>query len=255
MAEVEPQPAGRHQRTRLTGVLAEHLLQRPVHDVRGGVGARGRLTASRVDRGVGDLARADLPGLDGPHVHRGVPAGRHGVGDANHAGVGADQALVPHLTAALRVERRAVEEHAHGLALFGGLELFGAVVQDQRDRRFGLGLVVADELGGRDGARFETDLDLLACRTRSVALFLEQLGEPVGVDRESGLGRPFLDLFARIPNVSDSANASSPEIREPSARPLASSKSTSPLPRVAENRSSSESATWRTNASFSRSSG
>ena len=91
MAEVEPQPAGRDQRTGLTGVLAEHLLQRPVHDVRGGVGARGRITAAHVDRGVGDLARADLPGLDGAQVHRGMPAGGHGVGDANHAGVGADQ--------------------------------------------------------------------------------------------------------------------------------------------------------------------
>ena len=60
VAEVEPQPVGRDERTRLLHVRTEHLAQRPVQEVRAGVVAADRVAALDVDRRDGLLARIDL---------------------------------------------------------------------------------------------------------------------------------------------------------------------------------------------------
>ena len=52
MAEVEAQAIGRDHRTRLLHVRAEHLAQRPVQDVGGGVIAADAVAAHAVDRGL-----------------------------------------------------------------------------------------------------------------------------------------------------------------------------------------------------------
>ena len=60
VAEVEPQPVGRHQRAGLLDVVAQHLPQGPVEQVGAGVVAADGLPPVGVDRGGGLLAGADL---------------------------------------------------------------------------------------------------------------------------------------------------------------------------------------------------
>ena len=249
MAEVEPQPAGRDQRTGLPRVLAEQLLERPVHDVRGGVGARGRLAAApRRSRACGLLAGADLARRDDAHVHRWppAPAGMVSV-TPNHAGGGPDQSLVADLTAALRVERRAIEEDADRLRpprppQLGGIARRATARSARRPRG---PWYPTNSVGGTAPAS-RPIVDLLRGRARTVALLLEQLGEPVGVDRRGRLRPPSSSDAARAGTRTcrDSLNAASPEIaRSAPPGPWRRRRARMPCRRVAENRSSSESAT------------
>src|SRR6185503_20812707 len=98
-------------------MIAQHVTQGPVNDVRRRVSARGRLPTRGVDLAVHLLALADLAGPDDTGVnddvarpelrvrHRDRPAGRP------------DDSLVADLTAGLRVERRPVQDEADLLAL------------------------------------------------------------------------------------------------------------------------------------------
>ena len=61
MAEVEAQPIGRDERTRLLHVRTEHLAQRPVQDVGRGVVAADAVAADAVDRGGDGVAFGDRP--------------------------------------------------------------------------------------------------------------------------------------------------------------------------------------------------
>ena len=90
-----------------------------MHDVRRGVGAGGRLTPRRVDLAVRVLIRADLSRFHDARMHDGVRSGPLRVDHADHARRGSDEAVVADLAAALRIERRDVEEHTNVLALFG----------------------------------------------------------------------------------------------------------------------------------------
>ncbi len=199
MGEVEAKPAGCHQRTRLSRVVTQDVLEGPMHDVRRRMRARGCLSALSVDHGVRALTCPHLAGLHHADVHDRMRARRHGVGDPHESGVGSDDALVADLAAALGVERGPVQEQAYLLPFLRAVQLFARVVEQERDRSFGVGLLVAHELGGRHGARFEPDLDLLAGAPGTFTLRLQELGEPIEVHREARLGGPFLDLFARDP--------------------------------------------------------
>ena len=61
VAEVEPQPVGRHQRALLLHMGAEHLAQRPVQDVGAGVVAADGVAAVAVDAGVGRWPTSIVP--------------------------------------------------------------------------------------------------------------------------------------------------------------------------------------------------
>ena len=79
VAEVEAEPVGRDQRARLLHVRAEHLAQRPVQDVRGGVVAADPVAAHAVDRGGDVVAFDDRAAADHRVVHderAGKPVGR-----------------------------------------------------------------------------------------------------------------------------------------------------------------------------------
>ena len=109
---------------------------------------------------------------------------------ADGAGVGADHAVVPHLTAALRVERRAIQEHAHRLALLGDLELPVLVAQEQRDRAFRLGLLVARRTSSAARRRrpARSPPSSTAARARSFCS-CNSVAEPILVDLHARVGR------------------------------------------------------------------
>ena len=194
MREVEPEPPRLHERSRLSGVIAEEPLQRPMDDVRRRVGA-----AIDVDRRVRDLVGPHLARLDDADVHDRVLARRDRVLDTDHARRRADRASIADLSTTLGVEGRAFQEDPDPFALLRRRELFVRLVQQQRQRRLRLGLAVADELGRRDGAGPETDLDLLRAAARALALLLEELAEPVRVHGHPLLGRDLLDELDRVP--------------------------------------------------------
>jgi hypothetical protein len=128
-------------------VRPEHLLERGVHQMRRRVVRASAAPLLRVDPCVDRVADPERPALDRGEVR----------GDAGHDGpcirnrharrLGLEPAGVAHLTAGLRVERRAVE---HDLSRLPGLEGLDALVaaHDRRDAGAGgLGLVVAAEFG------------------------------------------------------------------------------------------------------------
>src|SRR3990172_1896581 len=146
--EVEAQPVGRHQRSRLLGVIPQHFVQCPVQQVGGGVVAHDVPPPRAVERGADAVADADLPPRDAaavdddplPHLLR----VRHG----DLAAAGADAAGVADLAAALRIEGRAVEDDLHLLAFPRLLHPLPAPQQGQH-LGAGLGRLVAQE--GRGG--------------------------------------------------------------------------------------------------------
>ncbi len=116
--EVEPQPAGRVERTRLGRRLAEEVAHRLVHQVGGGVRAGDRPPPAHVDLGEAGLARrAPRRGRPAPCARSGREraAARRTPRAAPRAD--RDQAVVGLLAAALGVERGRVEDQLDGVAL------------------------------------------------------------------------------------------------------------------------------------------
>ncbi len=149
MGEVEPQPLRGHQRALLGDVVAEHLAQRFVQQMGGGmVGADGAAPAAV------DFERKREPGferafLDHAGVDEQVARLLLGVGDAEAHPVGRHEAGVADLTAGFSVERRLVEHDGAGLALGQSGDLLAVTHQRGDDALRALGLV-AQELGGAD---------------------------------------------------------------------------------------------------------
>ena len=109
MGEVEPQPVGRHQRALLRHVVAEHLAQRLVQQMR----RRVVLADARAPRVV-DLERQGGTGLedallDSPDVGEHVAGLLQGVGNAKPDAVRAQHPGIADLAAGFAVERRLVE--------------------------------------------------------------------------------------------------------------------------------------------------
>ena len=148
---------GIDQRARLLHVLAQHLAQRGVQQVRAGVVAHGGAADFVVDHGVNFVADVDgLLGDDAMRAHA-----LHGIGHAFDLGdqrvviVGVEPANVADLPAGLGVERRVVE---HDLAALAGLQLLradaGAIVRLDDGQHLASGgqrLAIAFELGARQG--------------------------------------------------------------------------------------------------------
>ena len=146
VAEVETETVGTDPRSLLLHVVAEHLAQRPVQDVGGGVVAPDAGPAIGVHR-RGDLvpdSQLAVDGLDDVNVEVGHSV--DGVDDP-HPGPGrlaGDLAGVSDLTAALGVERRAVQydpavggvQHPAGRRQLGpATELGGPCRREQRHER------------------------------------------------------------------------------------------------------------------------
>ena len=132
MAEVEAKSVGTDIGTLLLHVLAQHLTQRVVKDVGGGVVAPDRRTSVVVDGGGDDLARLEAAGA-GDLVDMDSRHAKPGVGDIDRDATTGDRARVADLAAGLRVERGAVKHEG--------------VVVDIQDGGLGGGLVTAGEVG------------------------------------------------------------------------------------------------------------
>ena len=149
MHEVEAQPVRRHQRAALGDVIAEHLPQRLVQEVR-----RGVMGADRRAPGMIDFERQRDAGLqrallDGAEMHEQVAGLLLGIGDAKPHALAQHHAGIADLAAGLRIKRRLVQNNGAALA---GLQAFDllAVLHQRRHHAFGgLGLV-AEELGGAE---------------------------------------------------------------------------------------------------------
>ena len=134
----------------------------------------------------GSIGALDDPGVVA--VQAGQPVG--GVDHHRGAGVGADDAGVAHLAAALGVEGRAVEEDRHLVAVAG---------DDGEHGGLGLHLLAADELGGAvvvedllEAGAVGVDVALLARLLGAGALLLHELVEGGEVDADAALGRHLL---------------------------------------------------------------
>ncbi len=110
VGEVEPQPVGTDPRAGLLDVLAEHLAQRPVQDVRAGVVLADRVAPIGVDRRRRGLSGRDRAGRDARRVATQSRQRERRVEHLGRAGLGGDGSGVADLAAALGVERSAVEE-------------------------------------------------------------------------------------------------------------------------------------------------
>ena len=152
--EVEAQPLRRLVRAGLADMGAQHLAERPVQQVGGGVVAGNRTAAHGVDRQLG--RRADFPG---PDVHAALGgnlmkmASRlvlHRVGEVDELAVDQSRAGIARLATHFAVERRLVEDEEGVLARLHHLDEFrkgGELHVAEKDARLGVGALA---LGGGD---------------------------------------------------------------------------------------------------------
>ena len=128
-------------------MIAQHIAQRLVQQVRGGVVGADGLAARMVQFQLGGLATGDGPLQDFRHMqeHAGHLAG---IGHPGKPGIGADIALIAHLTAAFRIERRLVHHEIDGLALrVIGRADQRTILDDGQNLPFGSFAVIAQKLG------------------------------------------------------------------------------------------------------------
>ena len=125
MREVEAQVPGIDQRASLLHMLAQHLAQCGVQQVRAGMVAHGRAADFVVDHGVNFVA--DVNRLLGDNAMRAHALHRIGRAfDLGHEGVvifAVEPAHVADLPAGIGVERRLIE---HDVAALAGLQLVNA---------------------------------------------------------------------------------------------------------------------------------
>ncbi len=201
VAEVEPQAIRADHRAGLLDVLAEHLSQRVVQQVRARCGCGGSPPRrSDVDRRGRGLARGQRPRRDPGPVAAQVRQGERGVDHLGDPRLGGDGAGVADLTAGLGVERCPVEEDVDQFRV-GQWRIDG----DHRQHT-ALGHVagVADELGDPEllddvPVRVEVGAlgGTLLRRLRPVALRSHLGREPLEVDRDVALAGDLLGQLQR----------------------------------------------------------
>ena len=186
--EIEPQAIGRDERTGLPLVLAEHLAQRRMQQVRGGVVTLARAATAGIDLRRHRVVHGDPSLDDAPAVHD-QPLGRVlCVRDGDAASRRDDLAAVAGLAAAFGIERGLEQHDFHGLARLGAL-LHAGGADDSGDGRRVVRPVVADELcldvrkfrEGGDALRL--DLELRRC-SPALTLGRHLAREAFGIDGE-----------------------------------------------------------------------
>ena len=187
MGEIETQPGLGLRRAGLADMGAQHLAQRPVKEMRGGVVARDGAAVQRRDRKRGgltddiDLGKVEGAGGGEPvEMAPGVILDRVDNRDGYPANLG--HAVIAGLPAHLGVERRLVEDEERVLA---GLD-------DVDDLGLGRELGEAEELGRLLFGRFLTfggchDDLLFLCGPAACTLFLHLRVKTVDVDRQAAL--------------------------------------------------------------------
>ena len=110
MREVEAQPVGRYQRALLRDMIAEHLAQRLVQQMRRGMVGADRRAALMIDVEFDGIARLERSRFDLADVDEEVAEFLLRVGDAEQRTLRpTDHAAIADLAAALAIERRLVE--------------------------------------------------------------------------------------------------------------------------------------------------
>ena len=144
MRKVEAQPAGRHQRAFLRDVVAEHLAQRLMQQMR-----RRMVLPDGGAARVIDIERQRRPRfqralLDGPDMDEKIAGFLLGVSDPEADAIGGHQAGVAHLPAGLGIKWGLVDDHGAALARLEGVGFLAIAHQRRRDAFRLLG-VVAEE--------------------------------------------------------------------------------------------------------------
>ena len=186
--EVEAQPVRCNQRALLHDMAAEHLAQRGVQQVSGGMVQPDGLAGRGVNACGDALAQLELTLLEHAHVPVGL-AQLAGVRHPEPRVFAAEQAGVADLAAALGVKRRCIEHHLAGLARLERRDL--RTIADQRQHGADtLERVVAAEVTARielDGAA-QVDTEA-ACRPGALALRLHGGLEPGLIHGQAALAR------------------------------------------------------------------
>ena len=149
MAEVKPQTVRRVQAAFLRHMIAKRAAQRLVQKVRRRmVGANLRAAAVR------HLELGRLAAQNGAFGHRG-DMDEHArrlasVGDLGNTGLGADKALIAHLSATFGVERRLVHHDLYGCPSFSRPD-FSPIAHQRVDLTLGCLQLIAQEFGGAMG--------------------------------------------------------------------------------------------------------
>ena len=148
VGEIETQPLRVHQRTLLGHVRTQHLPQRLMRKMGGGmVGTRGRTTPVIDDQFYG-IAGFEGAGFDAADMDEHIAQFFLCVRDAEQPTLGTlDDALVADLSAGLAIKRRLIEHNRGFFAGFEALHLL-AVLENGADLAFGGFRVVAEEIGG-----------------------------------------------------------------------------------------------------------
>ena len=136
--EVEAELVGSHRGARLPYVLAEHVSQRLLQEVRAGVVRHGREAHGPRHARADAIARGEARPAEEKRLVALEAIGIHELGNIAGAVVELDRAGIRHLTAAGRIERRLAQL---------GEEVVVVHDLERADLRDDVGLRVADELG------------------------------------------------------------------------------------------------------------
>src|SRR5438445_5795064 len=117
IVEVEAQLVGTDVRALLARALAEHVLQRAVQEVGRRVMSSRAIATRRIHLGTGEFADVDLALGDSAIVEDVVRAVEARVFDHEHAARGANPPRIADLAAALRVERRGLQDQTRSRSL------------------------------------------------------------------------------------------------------------------------------------------
>src|SRR5215207_2099313 len=181
MSEVEAELVRANRRPSLANVVAEHLLERLVQEVRGRVIGHRRETHLPGNHRFDAIAGSEALAAEEQRL---VLTEAEGAGELGSHSVLLDPAPIAHLTAALGVERRLAE-----------LDEKSSVAEgfESPDLRQDFGLLPTDEVGCKSGFAGEVgcslDLRLVPAGARDLPVLLHQSRKAIIVDREAAFAR------------------------------------------------------------------
>ena len=191
MHEIEAQAVGRDQRAALRDVIAEHLPQGFMQQMRRRVIGPDRRASGVIDIELQCRSRLQGALLHRAQMHEQIAGLLLGLGDTEAHALAGHHTGVADLTAGLRIERRLVQHDRARLARFEAFDL-AAILHQRADHAFGgLGLI-AEEFSGpellaqREPHAFGRSLaGASPSRTRLLALAVHRIGEGRDIDADA----------------------------------------------------------------------
>ena len=189
MREIEAQPVGRHQRSLLLHVGAEHLAQRRVQQMGGAVIEHSRLAACAVHLRRERVADANAALREASEVRVRGAALLRILHDEAHPGSG-ELPRISHLTARLGIEGRAIEHHLALLARAERIDLRAPLQERHHAPGAGESLVALEQRACIEGsAAARVDAAELARLLGAAPLLLHRRLKACLVDAEAALTR------------------------------------------------------------------